>query len=196
MIVVRHRRNTAAELADVPSDQGVEIDLRSFGNRLVVQHEAFADGEDFEAWIGGYDHRLLIANVKEEGLEPSVLETLAEHGVEDFFFLDQSFPFLVRTVRSGERRCAVRVSDLEDPRTAHNLAGSAEWVWFDSFTPGSLRSDDLLDLRVAGFRVCLVSPELHAPERQEEIEALQKTLDEDGVVLDAVCTKLPEAWSR
>ncbi|WP_216073237.1 hypothetical protein, partial [Acinetobacter nosocomialis] len=73
-------------------------------------HDPFVAGERFDDWLRGYRHGTLILNVKEEGLEDALLARMQAAGISDFFFLDQSFPFLVRTSRRGERRCAVRVS--------------------------------------------------------------------------------------
>jgi hypothetical protein len=36
MELIAHRRNAIEELASTPEEFGVEIDLRSFGDRLVV----------------------------------------------------------------------------------------------------------------------------------------------------------------
>ncbi|MFX5705872.1 hypothetical protein ABTE52_23065, partial [Acinetobacter baumannii] len=76
----------------------------------------------------------------EEGLEDALLARMQAAGISDFFFLDQSFPFLVRTSRRGERRCAVRVAEFETVDTALTLAGSIDWVWVDCFTRFPLES--------------------------------------------------------
>jgi hypothetical protein len=44
-------------------------------------------------------------------------------------------------------------------------------------------------------KICLVSPELHGPPRSEQdIIAFQSTLLNNDMVVDAVCTKMPEFW--
>ena len=48
MEFIAHRINTIEELKQVPTEYGVELDLRDFGERLVLQHDPFKDGEDFE----------------------------------------------------------------------------------------------------------------------------------------------------
>ena len=58
---------------------------------------------------------------------------MLEFDIKSFFFLDQSFPFLVKTLFSGERRCAIRVSEYESVETALSLRGLAEWIWIDVF---------------------------------------------------------------
>lgn len=194
MILVRHRRNTAEELRATPTEYGIELDLRSHGDRLIVHHDAFVDGEDFERWLDDYRHRLLILNVKEEGLEQRLIALMRERGIEDWFFLDQSFPFLIRTARAGESRCAVRVSEFESIDTALTLAGQVRWIWVDCFTRFPLDRTQADRLRAAGFALCLVSPELQGRDAATEIPALRALLAREGIVADAVCTKEPDLW--
>lgn len=193
MIVVAHRRNRLEELAATPRELGVEMDVRLRGDRLVVAHDPFEDGVDLHHWLERYEHRLLIVNVKEEGLERLVLRRLAARGVEDFFFLDQSFPFLMRTLRAGESRCAVRVSEYESVETALSLAGRARWAWVDGFHGFPLPTESALRLQRSGYRTCLVSPELHGRD-PAEIPVFKAMAAATGVPFDAVCTRQPEAW--
>lgn len=194
MEIIRHRRNTSVELAATPRDYGVEFDLRSLGERLVINHEPFVDGEDFEHWLAGYEHGTLIVNVKEEGLEQRALAALKARGVERFFFLDQSFPFLIKTSRDGEKRCAVRVSEFEAIETALTLAGTVEWVWVDCFTRFPLAKRDADRLHDAGFRLCLVSPELQGRDAETEIPAMRDLIASLKIEIEAVCTKAPDLW--
>lgn len=193
MIIVRHRRNTVEELRQTPEQLGVELDLRSRGDELIIHHDAFVDGERFVDWLSHYRHGLLILNVKEEGLEERLIAMMQAHGIDDYFFLDQSFPFLVRTANRGERRCAVRVSEFESIDTALSLAGKVEWVWVDCFTRFPLDRAQAERLRQGGFRLCLVSPELQG-RPVAEISALRAWLAQEGIVADAVCTKEPGLW--
>jgi hypothetical protein len=194
MIIVSHRRNTAEQLRETAPDLGVEVDIRSFGERLIIHHDAFVDGEDFETWLKAYRHRLLILNVKEEGLEDRLIALMQAHGIEDYFFLDQSFPFLIRTARRGESRCAVRVSEFETIDTAMTLAGKVRWIWVDCFTRFPLDGAQTARLRAAGFKLCLVSPELQGRDAAVEIPALRALLQREGILADAVCSKEPALW--
>lgn len=193
MIIVRHRRNTLEELRATPRDLGIELDLRSRGEELIIHHDAFVDGERFEDWLAGYRHGLLILNVKEEGLEDRLIALMRERGIEDYFFLDQSFPFLVRTARRGESRCAVRVSEFESIDTALSLAGQIDWVWVDCFTRFPLDGAQARRLQDAGFKLCLVSPELQG-RSSIEIAELRALLAREGIAAEAVCTKEPALW--
>ncbi|MCY0387558.1 phosphatidylinositol-specific phospholipase C/glycerophosphodiester phosphodiesterase family protein [Robbsia sp. Bb-Pol-6] len=194
MKLIRHRRNTLAELAETDTRYGVEVDIRSQGDRLVMHHDPFAAGEGFDEWIAQYRHGTLILNVKEEGLEARLIALMAAHGIEDYFFLDQSFPFMMRWAEAAKGRCAVRVSEYESIQTALTLAGKVDWVWVDCFTKFPLDEHDAQRLTQAGFRLCLVSPELQGWDADADIPLLRQILQARGIRADAVCTKRPELW--
>lgn len=194
MEIIVHRRNRVEELRDTPAHFGVEVDIRSHDDTLIIHHDPFAPGEPFECWIAEYRHGTLILNVKEEGLEERVLAIMAEHKIERFFFLDQSFPFLLRTARRGERRCAVRISEYETVETALSLAPLIDWTWLDCFTRFPLDRDQSVTLAASGLKTCVVSPELHG-RSVEEIAEMRSILETIGMSPDAVCTKRPDLWA-
>jgi hypothetical protein len=194
MKLISHRRNTLAQLRETPTDLGVEVDIRSFGDRLVIHHDPFVEGNSFDEWIAEYRHGTLILNVKEEGLEARLIEIMDRRGITDWFFLDQSFPFLVKWSRLGERRCAVRVSEFETVDTALTLAGKVDWAWIDCFTRFPLSAQDGRRLADAGFRLCIVSPELQGRDAETEIPQMAALMRERGIRPDAVCTKRPDLW--
>lgn len=196
MKLIAHRRNTRADLLATPHQYGVEVDIRSKGNRLIIHHDPFVEGESFDDWITAYRHGTLILNVKEEGLEARLIDLMADHGISDYFFLDQSFPFLVKWARAGERRCAVRVSEFESSETAMTLAGKIDWVWVDCFTRFPLSTEDAARLEDGGFKLCLVSPELQGRDPVEEIPEMAALLVERSIKAHAVCTKQPALWER
>ena len=66
MNIIRHRRNTHEALAEVSTDHGAEIDIRSWGDSLILHHEPYETGTLFEDWLENYRHGTLILNVKEE----------------------------------------------------------------------------------------------------------------------------------
>jgi hypothetical protein len=67
MEIIVHRRNTLQELKATPVQYGVEVDVRSCGDRLIIHHEPFVEGELIDNWLTAYQHGTLILNVKEEG---------------------------------------------------------------------------------------------------------------------------------
>ena len=196
MKLIFHRRNTVSELLATDSKYGVEVDIRSASDRLIIHHDPFVAGESFDDWIDAYRHGTLILNVKEEGLEARLIALMQSKGIADYFFLDQSFPFLVKWSKAGEHRCAVRVSEFESIETALILAGKVDWVWVDCFTRFPLSEHDARRLKDAGFKLCLVSPELQGRDANVEIPQLASLLKERNIVADAVCTKRPNLWEE
>jgi hypothetical protein len=191
MNYIAHRINTAAQLKAVPAAYGCEIDLRDRGDRLILQHDPFGDGEDFAAWLADYRHGTLILNVKSERIELRVLELLRDRGLTDYFFLDCSFPMIRLLNRQGERKIAVRFSEFEPIEGCLALAGQVDWVWVDCFTRMPLDHGGYAKLKAAGFKLCAVSPELQG-RPAETIADYAKELA--PYPMDAVCTKRPDLW--
>jgi hypothetical protein len=191
---IAHRVNTIEGLRATPREFGVEMDLHAYGDRLVVHHDAMTDALDFDRWLDAYAHAFVILNIKEEGIEARVRETVLARGIERFVLLDLSVPALVKMVRTGERRVAVRVSKYEAVAGALALRGLAEWIWLDVFEPElPVSAAEYRALQAAGFRICLVSPELHGRD-VSEIADLQRRLEADGLTADAVCSKRLDRW--
>lgn len=196
MILISHRRNTIDQLRSTPTDYGVEVDIRSSDGELIIHHDPFLQGVFFENWLCHYHHKTLILNVKEEGLELRLIELMQKFQVNDYFFLDQSFPFLVKWSQLGERRCAVRVSEFESIETALTLAGKIDWVWIDCFTSFPLSEEDAQRLHLAGFKLCIVSPELQGRPAEIAVPEMAQLLSAKNIRPDAICTKLPELWKH
>ena len=196
MKLIAHRRNTIAKLLATDLNYGVEVDIRSLGQQLIMHHDPLVAGESFDEWLNFYEHGTLILNVKEEGLEEQLMEIMAEKDIDDYFFLDQSFPFLVRWANKSKRRCAVRVSEFESIETALTLSGKVDWIWVDCFTHFPLTHKDAQRLKQAGFKLCLVSPELQGRDAESEIPILVGLLNERNIVAEAVCTKRPDVWEK
>ena len=190
---ILHRVNSIKYLRKVPTEFGVEIDIRSFNNKLVLSHDPLSNGIEFEEWINFYKHDFLILNVKEEGLENHILRILRKNNVNKFFFLDQSFPFLLKTINSGEKRCALRISEFESINSAYNLAGKVDWVWIDYFTKFPLNYNEYIKLNKLGYKICIVSPELQGKEKNEA-KKLKEFLENNKIYPDAICTKDLDLW--
>jgi hypothetical protein len=191
MLLIEHRVNTIEHLRGIPPDRGVEIDVRDYDGDLRLTHDPLQTGERLADWLAAYQHALLVFNVKCDGLEDRLRALAAQHGIERYFFLDVASPTLVRLVRGGERRVAVRFSEYEPIELALAFAGRAEWVWVDCFTHLPLNPATHARLR-EHFRVCLVSPELQGHPRARIAEFRNHLR---GLPVDAVCTDYCEDWA-
>jgi hypothetical protein len=208
MLIIEHRCNNSELLRAVPVEFGCEIDIRNHGKRLVVIHDPFReDGEDLEQWVKSFNHKFLILNVKEEGLEEGILRILKNRGISDFFILDESFPFIRKWAMNGIKEFAVRVSEYENSRTALNLALYLQknnrkigWIWADCFEGTPLSTSEINSLKRCGYKICYASPELHClsnPELWDDlVSKFISGLIAQRVMPDAVCTKLPQAWKE
>lgn len=185
---IAHRRNKISQLKETPHEFGVEIDIRDRAERLVLEHDPFTDGEDLEPYLAAYKHATLILNIKSERVEHRVLELLNKYSLTNYFFLDSSFPMLYKLSGMGETRLAVRFSEFEGLDTVLAMKGRVEWVWVDCFTKLPIDQASFKTLKESGFKLCLVSPELQG--RAEDIPNYKQQLEERGVQMDAICTKL------
>lgn len=192
MLYISHRINSVAQLRDLPTHYGVELDLRDDGDRLVLQHDPFKSGEDFEEYLKHYQHGLMILNIKSEAIEQRVLELIRQSNVPDYFFLDSSFPMIRKLISWGEHKIAVRFSEFESVEMALSLAGQVDWVWIDCFTKMPLTEETYQLLR-PHFKLCAVSPELQG-RSVDSITAYAAELAPYPV--DAVCTKRPDLWQN
>ena len=195
MKIYSHRVNTISALEKVHPSYGVEIDLRTYSGNLILAHDPFIVGELFSEWLKHWRGQSLILNVKEDALENSILEYLLKFGITDFFFLDQSYPSIRRTINMGVTQVATRVSDFEDVETS--LKSGSGWVWLDSFSGNwDFLKEAVPALNQNGQRTCLVSPELQRADSSAELASLQEMIEKSNFNIDSVCTKIPGAWEK
>ena len=69
MTPIIHRVNDIKLLKDLPNNYGLEIDVRSNNNNLILSHEPTDQGDLFIDFIEEYNHQLLVVNVKEAGID-------------------------------------------------------------------------------------------------------------------------------
>src|SRR3989338_1075519 len=187
MEIIAHRINSVKELKNVPPEFGCEVDLRDKGNRVILQHDPFKDGEDFEEYLNAYKHGTLILNIKSERIEPQVLDLVKKYKIKKYFFLDSSFPMIFTLVNQGESNIAVRYSEFEMMESVLKMKGKVKWVWVDCFYSLPLDRISFSKIKEAGFKICLVSPELH--QRPQDLERYREYLIRERINIDAVCTK-------
>lgn len=207
MIYIKHRINTIDALQTVPKEMGAEIDVRYHKNELILHHDPFGhhqnNPESLSNFLEHWHHDgPLILNVKTEGIEKKCIELMAKYSVKNWFFLDLSMPYFVKYARHAEagdipffgaQNLAVRFSEYEVLNYALAFSGMAKWVWVDCFNTYPLTEVSVKKLQDAGFKLCLVSPELqdHGSERISEFKQLLS-----GYTVDAVCTKRPDIWEE
>ena len=131
MIIVKHRVNNSKDLIKLSKKYGVEIDLRSQKKEIYLHHEPFKKGEPFFKWIKNYNHKLIVLNVKEEGLEKNILKILKKNKIINFFFHDQTFSSMLKNM--SKTKVSIRYSDFEELKKTDILFKKIKWLWVDNF---------------------------------------------------------------
>ncbi len=199
MEIIFHRINSLKELDLIPVNAGVEIDIRDYNDELILQHDPFIEGELLEPFLKKYGQRKgnLILNIKSERIEIRILDLLKKYKIENYFFLDSSFPMIINLVNNyGEKKIALRYSEFEKEDTILGLAGKIEWIWIDCFSKIPGTPEIYAQFRKLGFKLCFVSPELQG--QSDKIQDYKIYFRENKIDIDAVCTKLKnfEQWTN
>ena len=194
MLIIKHRINTSNKLKTVSKDFGVEIDLRSHKNEIYLHHDPFKKGELFTAWIKSYNHKLIVLNVKEEGLENKILKILKKSKIKNYFFHDQTFSSLLKS--KNKINVSLRYSEYEDLKKTNELFDKIKWLWIDNFNEIKLKKKIYFFLKKRKVKICIVSPELVNKNRLNEIKKLFLYFKRNNFFIDAVCTKNPEIWMK
>ncbi len=190
---IRHRINKISALKDIPSNEGVEIDVRSSEGKLVLTHDVHTKGDSLSKYLREFSRLEIkgpvVFNVKEDGHEVEIVRLAKKNRIKNYFFLDLSMPTLVRlTMKERNPNVALRVSEYEIPAATEMFEGRAKWVWVDCFL-GKPPAVSVIKKLSKKFRVCLVSPELQRFD-PAAIRSFRHLLP----LVDAVCTKYPALW--
>jgi hypothetical protein len=206
MKIIAHRINSILQLKSVPKNFGIELDVRYHEDELILHHDPFSHQkfpkpENFSEFLSHYNcEGPLILNAKTEGVEERCIALMNKSKIKNWFFLDLSMPYFVKYAKLaasgsvqgfGMNNLAVRFSEEEPIEYALSFAGRVKWVWVDCFTKLPLDDGSYQKLKEAGFKICLVSPELQK-HSLDKIQTFKTQLN--GKKIDAVCTKNPELW--
>jgi hypothetical protein len=192
MLIIKHRVNTIKQLKNTSTLFGVEIDLRSDQKDIYLHHEPFLKGVKFNQWIKHFKHKLIVLNVKEEGLEKKIIKILNKNDVNNYFFHDQTFSTLLKNMRNT--KVSIRYSEYEEIKEKDKIFKYVKWVWLDHFTSFPLNLKFYKYLKKNKIKICIVSPELVSKKFSYKSKKLKEYILKKGFKIDAVCTKLPTIW--
>ena len=172
MEFIIHRINKIKDLKSLPKKFGTEIDVRTMGSKLILNHEPFNKGDILENYLENYEHKTLVLNLKEAGIEKEVLKLVKTHLIKSFFLLDVEMPYMYLATKNGQKNIAVRFSEYESLDLAKYFQGKLDWVWIDTVTklPINLNNAKIL----SKFKSCIVCPERWG--RKKDIKRYKKKL--------------------
>ena len=185
MLKIIHRVNTTESLIQIPTKYGVEVDVRAYRNKLVLNHDPFKTGDSLEDYLKHFSHSCIILNIKEAGIEDAALEYMRKYKIKKYFLLDVEFPYLYKAARQGIKNIAVRFSEDEPIQQALRYKNLVDWVWIDCNTRLPLTSSSVEKLK--GFKTCLVSPERWG--RPNDIVKYQDKMNKLNFQPDAIMTE-------
>ena len=157
MEFIIHRVNRVKDLNNIPKIFGTEIDIRCKGSQLILNHEPYKNGDKLENYLENYEHKTLVLNIKESGIENDVLKLVKKKSIKSYFLLDVEMPYMYSAAKVGEKNIAVRYSEYEDISFSKYFMNKLDWIWIDTTTtlPINKKNKKILN----NFKSCLVCPE-------------------------------------
>tara|TARA_B100000767_G_scaffold275531_1_gene313070 strand:- start:36820 stop:37404 length:585 start_codon:yes stop_codon:yes gene_type:complete len=186
MEFIIHRVNSIKNLAKVPKEYGCEIDIRTDGSKLILNHDPFDKGDYFINYLDEYKNGTLVLNIKESGIEDYVLQEVRKRNIKNYFLLDVEFPYLYQSTKKGERNIAVRYSEMEPIENVLLFKDKVDFIWIDTNTKLPLETSNI-DI-IKKFKTCLVCPSRWG--RTQDIQKIKKQLLELNYKPNLVMTEL------
>ena len=103
MEIIIHRVNKIKELKKLNKKFGAEIDLRVYKGKIILNHDPYSNGDNFDDYLSEYDHGTLVLNIKETGIEEEVLKKVKKKGLKDYFILDAEIPFFFKSLKKKRK---------------------------------------------------------------------------------------------
>ena len=81
MEIIIHRINKINELKEIPKMFGCEIDIRTNGSNLILNHEPFGKGDFLTDYLDNINNGTLVLNIKESGIENYELNEVRQRNI-------------------------------------------------------------------------------------------------------------------
>ena len=182
MIFIIHKVNKIKHLKKIDFALGVEVDLRSDGSNIVLNHDAFDKGELFKDYLSIYNHKFIVCNIKESGIEAEVIKIMKEFSISNYFLLDVEFPFIFESFKKKFKKIAIRESKYEQYKykKIKNFYNKFNWVWIDTYN-----KIDINRLSTSNKYKCLVCPSRW--KKYKDIEYYKNLISKENNI-DAIMT--------
>jgi len=184
--IIIHRVNSIELLKSIDYKYGCEIDIRTNGSSLILNHDPFTTGESLIDFLDEYHHGTLVLNIKETGIEKTVLKEIQKRKISSYFLLDVEIPFVIKSTMENEKNIAVRFSEFEPIENATFFSGKLNWIWIDSVTKVPINKENFKIINQ--YNICVVCPSLW--NRVNEINDVKQNLDSYNFDNIKVITKM------
>ena len=189
-IYVAHRQNSLKNLKSLIDDniKGVEIDLRTNRNKIIISHDPFLNGPEFVKNIKILKNFFLIIDFKSTGFSEKVLKILTKEKI-NFLFLNlisSEQDYLIK--KSYSKNLFLRFSSIEKPNLNIKYFKKIKWVWFDFFNEKFITIKEYDYIKKYKKNICLTSPDLIDDNKLKILKYI-KYLNKNKIKIDMICTK-------
>ena len=193
MEIIIHRVNKIKNLKKINRTFGTEIDIRANKSKLVLNHEPYASGDNFEDYLENYQHGTLVLNIKESGIENDVLKLVEFYKIKSYFLLDVENPYIFYAKKNKIRNLAIRFSEYEPIENIIFFKKKFQWVWIDTPSKFPIENKKTYNI-LSNFKLCLVCPERWS--QPNKINIYKNYIKKNNYKIDAVMTsfKYSENW--
>ncbi|MDC0985834.1 hypothetical protein OAS67_00835 [Alphaproteobacteria bacterium] len=172
---------------------GIETDIRDFGGELIISHDLPTGSpihlDEFLHYYrrGGYDSTIAL-NIKADGLQNKLRESLEKYFVSQYFVFDMSIPDSLGYLNEGIRTF-IRRSELENhPELVHQSQG----IWLDELTLPWIDKQVIIEVSKDVDTICIVSAELHRREHLDQWKTIRDAKASGGISSNMLlCTDFP-----
>jgi hypothetical protein len=196
MIKIQHRVNSLKKLKNTDHNFGVEVDVRSINKKLILNHEPFQKATSLNTFLKKFNHKFLILNVKEEGIENLILNYVKKNRIKNYFLLDVTVPKIFQFIKNKKKNnLCLRISKFERLNQLNFFNKKIEWIWVDTFDNKIPLNINDLEGYSKKFKLCLVSPELVKTNNIDVIKFIKINKYKLNF-FSAVCSKNIKTWEK
>lgn len=171
---------------------GIECDLRDYGGKIVISHDLAHEHslnlDQLLSLHSHYPHLPLALNIKADGLQKILKNSLEKFQTQNYFAFDMSVPDMLGFERE-RLRFYTRQSDLEKMPILYERACG---LWLDEFKEHFIDEKLILRHLKAEKSICIVSPELHKRDFKQELSEYKEIFKRVKSDKIALCTDFPE----
>ena len=189
-IYIAHRLNTKEKISKIKKFdfKGVEIDVRTDSNNIIMTHDPFKKGLNFIKNIKLFKNYFLIIDIKSTGISKKIYKILIKKKMK-FLFLNLISQEFVEMIKLGySNHLFLRFSLYEKFDLNNKILKKINWVWFDFFNNVYIKKKEYKYIKKYRKKICITSPDLLDKDSKAIIKLINH-LNKNKIKIDMVCVK-------
>lgn len=198
-LFIYHRQSTLKKISKIEKKNvdGLEIDLRSSGKKIIISHDPFKKELNFSKNINFFKNFFLVVDIKSTGIAKKVSALLKRKKIKFLLLNLISSEFVELATTKVSKNIFLRFSYFEKHNLKNKYFKKIKWVWYDFFENKFLSLDDYKYLKRHKKKICLTSPDLLGKSKKILLKLI-KHLNRNKIKVDMICVK-PKAlkiWKK